>query len=847
MDLSLLYYMCAFGAGWGVKAAAEYLRDYQKQPRATSQLFNFDVALDDPDDSGLILLRNGTILTTYRMEGIDVTTATSEQLEGISQKLNDWLKKLDEGWAIYITNRRNRTARPEMGGDFSSPTTALFDRLREEQYHESDDYYTSYLYLSVAFKPKANVGSKKSVAEFKKRLFDIEDYIEDLLGLTQLNSKQHLSFIYDCINFEDRPITTRNHFISPVLGSKGLVTGRTPKIGEYYFRCFSIVGFPDFTYKGFLQELDEINIPMRWTSRIITMDKMTQRSVIKKERNHHAIAAIDPGEKAQDAFVTSDDNDSLEARKEEEALSEDAAFTMVEDGTEALSAIREGSKAFYQFTSTLIIYDKTKSGLAEKERKVEKFFKKNEVAFNNNGFNNVDAWIGSVPAHVNNQKRYLLSTENIADIISTSSSWKGPKFNPSDKFPPKSPPLFIGKTRGHEPFRHHRPSVEDIGHGMIIGDTGSGKSVYVNAEIAAWDRYPNSQVFVFDNGYSGQILCEAVGGDHFDLAGDGSEKVSFQPFRNLSLENKEERQWASSFIDLLFEMQGEELSGSEKSKKIMPALYEISTMDPEDRTFTSFQIAVQDSRLKEVIKIYTKSGNYEILDGTESYQKGSHHQVFELSKLENLSKEIYIPTLMYLFNRVRRSLDSEIPTLVYVEEAWQAFNNPIFSKWMSEQLLTWRKYNGHLSLVVHKPSQIRNIPQADIFVSSCRSKIFCPNPDARSKKGRAGYEVFDLNDKELQIIAEAKERREYFEKTPEGAALYALDLTPAQLALITEPKGYSLSSRQQKIKTLKTEHGRKWPGAWLEHLGHIEAAEQYHKLFKEFSKSSFKSTQPAMR
>src|SRR5699024_12725085 len=76
---------------------------------------------------------------------------------------------------------------------------------------------------------------------------------------------------------------------------------------------------------------------------------------------------------------------------------------------------------------------------------------------------------------------------------------------------------------------------------MITGDTGSAKSVYINAEIAAWDRYPNSQVFVFDNGYSGQILCEAVGGEHYDLASGTSEKVSFQPFRNLSLSNKEEQ------------------------------------------------------------------------------------------------------------------------------------------------------------------------------------------------------------------------------------------------------------------------------------------------------------------
>src|SRR5699024_9167731 len=185
-----LYYICAFGAGWGVKSVADYLKDYKEIPRSTGQLFNFDVCLDN---YGLILLRDSTILTTYQMEGIDLTTATSKQLEGISQQLNSWLKKLDGGWAIYITNRRSKIDRPDMEGHFSSATTALIEKLREEQYAQSDDYFNSNLYLSVAFKPKAKVGTKKSVTEFEQRLFDIEDYIKDLVGLTQLNKKEHLS------------------------------------------------------------------------------------------------------------------------------------------------------------------------------------------------------------------------------------------------------------------------------------------------------------------------------------------------------------------------------------------------------------------------------------------------------------------------------------------------------------------------------------------------------------------------------------------------------------------------------------------------------------------------------
>lgn len=425
MDFSLFYYLCAFGVGWGVKTAADYLKDYQSDPTGTDQLFNFDVVIEDEDYPGLILLRSGAILLTYKMDGVDTTTATDEQLEGVTQELNNWLKNLGDGWAIYFTNRRTHAKQPDLKGNFSSSATALFDHLRQKQYNESDDYFTSSLYLSVAYKPKGQVGSKKAVDSFKQQLFDVEDYIEDYLGLRPLKKQEHLSFIHDCINFDDRVITDRNHFISPILASNELITGRNPQIGDYYFSCFSIIGFPPSTEKDMLRPLDTVDIPMRWTTRVVTMDKATQRSIIKNERNYHAISSKDLSQRAQGALVTKDDSNDLEAKKEKEALSEEASYSVIKDGTKALSAIRENEKSFFQFTSTVLIYDKTKEGLKDKEREIAKLLKKNEFAFNNNGFNNVDAWIGSVPAHVNNQKRYLLSTENISDIIPTSTSWEG--------------------------------------------------------------------------------------------------------------------------------------------------------------------------------------------------------------------------------------------------------------------------------------------------------------------------------------------------------------------------------------------------------------------------------------
>src|SRR3546814_8783873 len=78
-----------------------------------------------------------------------------------------------------------------------------------------------------------------------------------------------------------------------------------------------------------------------------------------------------------------------------------------------------------------------------------------------------------VPGHVYaNVRQPLIHTLNLAHLIPLSSVWAGPARN--DHL--AGPPLLYAETSGSTPFRLST-HVGDVGHQLIVGPTGAGKSV----------------------------------------------------------------------------------------------------------------------------------------------------------------------------------------------------------------------------------------------------------------------------------------------------------------------------------------------------------------------------------
>src|SRR6202030_3157438 len=126
-----------------------------------------------------------------------------------------------------------------------------------------------------------------------------------------------------------------------------------------------------------------------------------------------------------------------------------------------------------------------------------------------------------------------VSTLNLAHMIPLSAVWAGPVRD--EHF--DAPPLLFGKTEGSTPFRFSL-HVGDVGHTLVVGPTGAGKSVLLALMALQFRRYPNSQVFAFDFGGSIRAAALAMDGDWHDLGGalsDGGENpVALQSLASIA-------------------------------------------------------------------------------------------------------------------------------------------------------------------------------------------------------------------------------------------------------------------------------------------------------------------------
>src|SRR3546814_9267962 len=122
-----------------------------------------------------------------------------------------------------------------------------------------------------------------------------------------------------------------------------------------------------------------------------------------------------------------------------------------------------------------------------------------------------------------------------------SSVWAGPSGN--DHL--AGPPLLMAKTAGSTPFRLST-HVGDVGHMLVVGPTGAGKSVLLAALALQFRRYGQAQVYIFDKGFSARAAVLACGGAHHTLGSGDNNSPAFQPLAGI--DRPLERSWASEWV-----------------------------------------------------------------------------------------------------------------------------------------------------------------------------------------------------------------------------------------------------------------------------------------------------------
>ena len=450
-------------------------------------------------------------------------------------------------------------------------------------------------------------------------------------------------------------------------------------------------------------------------------------------------------------------------------------------------------------------------------RQVEKAINRMGFAARVETINTMEAYLGSLPGHgVENVRRPLINTMNLSDLLPTSTIWTGMNQAPCPMYPPLAPALMQCVTHGSTPFRLNL-HVSDVGHTFMFGPTGAGKSTHLALIAAQLRRYPGMTIFAFDKGMSIYPLVKATGGRHFTVAAD-DDKLAFCPLQ--FLETKGDRAWAMEWIDTILALNNVETT-PEQRNLIGEAIMSLhkSTVKNEDAkgtgshpvTISDFVNTVQDESIREALRQYTVDGTMgHLLDAEEDGLSFSDFTVFEIEELMNLGEKYALPTLLYLFRRIECALKGQ-PAVIILDEAWLMLGHPVFRAKIREWLKVLRKANCLVLMATQSLSDAANSGILDVIVESTATKIFLPNVYARDEDTAALYRRMGLNARQIEILATAIPKRQYYYVSENGRRLYDLALGPLALAFVGASDKDSIAT----IKTLEAKHGDAWVHEWL--------------------------------
>ncbi len=341
------------------------------------------------------------------------------------------------------------------------------------------------------------------------------------------------------------------------------------------------------------------------------------------------------------------------------------------------------------------------------------------------------------------------------------------------------------------------------------------------------------QIFFMDKGYSAFVLTKALGGQHLDL---GEEEVPLQPLARI--DDPTDRMKIQGLLEDWIALQSVKLLPPQ-TRALYRALELVGEAPVEQRTITNLITQVQDPTVRDGLTPFSLAGPLgRFLDADRDVLLDSDFVTFELETLMGMGPKVIIPVLTYLFHRIEQRLDGR-PTLIVIDEAWMVLANATFGAKLEEWLRTLRKKNAAVVLATQSLSEIANSPYRDVILESCPTKLYLPNAEARNPQTRELYRKFGLSDRQIDIIAEAAPKRDYYYVSPLGRRLFQFALGPAALAFIGAGSKDDVLAARRMI----AEHGERWPVEWLRARGFGEWADYLDgQLTQEASGSA--STSP---
>lgn len=432
---------------------------------------------------------------------------------------------------------------------------------------------------------------------------------------------------------------------------------------------------------------------------------------------------------------------SMQLQQRRLVQSEDVAVSQIQEIDEALDSAMSGEFAFGNHHMTVMCIEDTVKSL-------ESALSLAVVELSNVGITGVREKMNMEPAFWSQlpgnaaymARRSIVNTYNVAGFASFHNypSGKRKKNHWGDA-------VTVFNTVSGTPyfFSFH---VRDVGHTMIVGPTGSGKTVLLNFLCAQAQKF-NGRLFFFDKDRGAEIFLTAIRGRY--MKPDSARPSGFNPLQ--LPETNENKSFLVEFLKALVSVNGEVVTAAdmERINEAVNGNYKLPQNQRRLRNIAPFMGLSGPGTLAGRLAMWHSDGSHaKLFDNEKDQIDFTSARTFGIEMGEILKNKVSIaPVLLYLFHRIQSSLDGS-PTMIVLDEAWALIDNPVFAPKIKDWLKVLRKLNTFVVFATQSVEDAGKSAISDTLVQQTATQIFLPNLKATPMY----REVFMLSEREFSIV-----------------------------------------------------------------------------------------------